>query len=116
MHSGQQRRHDGQCSDGGSPQRRHVLLMVSSYIHWTYNTTMNGPARRATPDIHDVHSPDMGEDTTNKVRGVRLEQDLWDRLGPAGQANGLDRSGIIRQLVRWYLRVPGAKLPQRPER
>jgi hypothetical protein len=56
----------------------------------------------------------MAEDTTNKVRGIRLEQNLWDKLEPAARANGLDRAGIIRQFVRWYLRIPGAKLPQRP--
>ena len=48
-------------------------------------------------------------------RSVRMEDDLWKRLGPAAQANGYDRSGLIRQFVRWYLRVPGARLPQRPE-
>jgi hypothetical protein len=47
-------------------------------------------------------------------RSVRLEDDLWIPLAPAAKASGYDRSGVIRQFVRWYLRVPGAKLPQRP--
>jgi hypothetical protein len=50
-----------------------------------------------------------------KVRSVRLEQKLWDDLKPAAEALGLDRAGLIRQFIRWYLRVPGAKLPQRPD-
>lgn len=51
-----------------------------------------------------------------KTRSVRIEEDLWSRLGPAALANGHDRSGLIRQFVRWYLSEPGAQLPQRPER
>lgn len=50
-----------------------------------------------------------------KTRSIRIEQDLWTRLGPAALANGHDRSGLIRQFVRWYLSEPGAQLPQRPE-
>lgn len=50
-----------------------------------------------------------------KHRSIRLEQDLWDRLDPAAKASGFDRSSLIRQMVRWYLREPGAKLPPRPD-
>jgi hypothetical protein len=49
-----------------------------------------------------------------KHRSVRMEDELWEPLEPAAEAAGYDRSGLIRQFVRWYLRVPGAKLPQRP--
>lgn len=49
-----------------------------------------------------------------KVRSIRLEDDLWDDLGPAARKVGHDRAGVIRQFVRWYLRRPGADLPQRP--
>lgn len=51
-----------------------------------------------------------------KTRSIRIEQELWTRLGPAALANGHDRSGLIRQFVRWYLSEPGAQLPQRPDR
>lgn len=47
-------------------------------------------------------------------RQVRLDDDLWTRLGAAAQAAGTDRSAIIRALVAWYLREPGAKAPARP--
>lgn len=61
-----------------------------------------------------------GDDSETKEarvpRTIRLEQSLWTRLGPAALANGHDRSGLIRQFVRWYLSEPGAHLPQRPER
>lgn len=56
------------------------------------------------------------EGTGSKPRTIRMEQDLWNRLGPAALANGHDRSGLIKQFVRWYLSEPGAQLPQRPER
>jgi hypothetical protein len=47
--------------------------------------------------------------TTNRV--IRIG-DEWDELGNvAGQRK---RAAVIRQLVRWYLRRPGAKLPERP--
>lgn len=70
-----------------------------------------------TLDVQEVQSPDVADESTWKItkhRSIRLEQDLWDRLDLAAKATGYDRSGVIRQFVRWYLRVPGAKLPQRP--
>ncbi|MFG3228138.1 hypothetical protein ACGF07_25600 [Kitasatospora sp. NPDC048194] len=48
--------------------------------------------------------------TTNRV--VRIGDDDWKDLGErAGERN---RAEIIRALVAWYLRRPGAKLPERP--
>jgi predicted transcriptional regulator len=51
-----------------------------------------------------------------KARSIRIEDDLWEKLEPAARAAGYDRSGVIKQFVRWYLHVPGAQLPQRPPR
>lgn len=65
--------------------------------------------------LQAVSCPDMAGDSENKPRTIRMEQDLWDKLGPAAMANGHDRSGLIKQFVRWYLRIPGAQLPQRPD-
>lgn len=47
-------------------------------------------------------------------RSVRMEEELWRPLETAARTAGYDRSGLIRQFVRWYLRVPGATLPKRP--
>lgn len=71
-----------------------------------------------TTAVHDVRCDLVADDSENisKPRTIRLEQNLWDALGPAALANGHDRSSVIRQLVRWYLTEPGAQLPQRPER
>lgn len=71
-----------------------------------------------TTAVQAVRCEAVADDSGNisKPRTIRLEQNLWDALGPAALANGHDRSSVIRQLVRWYLSEPGAQLPQRPER
>ncbi len=48
------------------------------------------------------------------LRSIRMEDELWAALDAAAKANGYDRSSLVRQLVRWYLAVPGAPLPPRP--
>ena len=45
-------------------------------------------------------------------RPIRIEEELWK---PFGELAGVrDRAEVIRQFVAWYIRKPGAKLPQRP--
>lgn len=45
---------------------------------------------------------------------VSMPGELWRRFGVlAGVRN---RSELLRQFVAWYLREPGAKLPERPPR
>lgn len=46
---------------------------------------------------------------------VRVPDDDWDDLGEAAAAAGTDRSKLINQLLRWYLRRDGARLPERPK-
>ncbi|HEX6970267.1 MAG TPA: hypothetical protein VF174_15840 [Micromonosporaceae bacterium] len=41
---------------------------------------------------------------------LRLDEELWQRLGALTE----DRSALLREFIRWYVREPGAKLPQRP--
>jgi hypothetical protein len=43
-----------------------------------------------------------------------MPPELWQRLGEIAEAAGVDRSTVIRELVRWYVRAPGANLPKRP--
>lgn len=45
---------------------------------------------------------------------VAIENELWAALKDAAESAGYDRPGVLRQFVRWYLRAPGARLPQRP--
>ena len=48
--------------------------------------------------------------TTNRV--VRIPDADWDDLGEhAGERN---RANVLRALIAWYLRRPGAELPERP--
>lgn len=52
------------------------------------------------------------KDTHGINRVIRL-RDEWDDLG---EVVGKRRRGtVIRELVQWYLRYPGAKMPARPE-
>lgn len=69
-----------------------------------------------TTALHAVPSGPMADEggKNTKARTIRMEDDLWDPLGPAALTNGLDRSKLLRQFARWYLSVPGAQLPQRP--
>jgi hypothetical protein len=45
-------------------------------------------------------------------RIVSMPDDLWNDLGQ--HVGERERSATIRELVRWWLRKPGAKMPKRP--
>ena len=47
-------------------------------------------------------------------RAVRIDDETWEELGGAAAAAGTDRSAVLRELARWWLRRPGAKMPPRP--
>lgn len=47
------------------------------------------------------------------VQYIRIPQNDWDDLRAVA---GRNAHGLVRQFIRWYLRRPGAKLPQRPAR
>ncbi|WBC13429.1 hypothetical protein O7600_20075 [Micromonospora sp. WMMA1998] len=49
------------------------------------------------------------------TRPVRVDLGEWERFGVAAKSQGADRSSLIREFMRWYLRLPGAKLPKRPD-
>lgn len=48
-------------------------------------------------------------------RSVRIDDADWADLDDAAKAAGADRAKIINQFIRWYLRRPGAELPERQE-
>lgn len=48
------------------------------------------------------------------TRPIRIDLDLWDRFGHATEQMGTDRSAYLREVIRWVLREPGAKMPKRP--
>lgn len=47
---------------------------------------------------------------THKVI-FRIPEALWQRFGDVAIP---DRSTLIREFIRWYVREKGAKLPPRP--
>lgn len=51
-------------------------------------------------------------DSYTKHRPIRIEDSLWDALGAV--VGSRKRGALVRDLVRWWLRVPGAKMPARP--
>lgn len=57
-----------------------------------------------------VARPRTGE---TPIQHVRIDQGDWDDFK---RVLGRSAPSVIRQLVRWYLRRPGAKLPERPSR
>ncbi|WP_405506433.1 hypothetical protein OG323_06365 [Streptomyces cyaneofuscatus] len=54
----------------------------------------------------------MPDKPKTKHRSVRIPDDDWKDLADRAPQN--DRSAAIKELVAWYLRRPGAKLPARP--
>ena len=52
------------------------------------------------------------KDTHTPNHPVRMEKSLWDAFGAV--AGVRRRAELIRAFVRWYLREPGAELPERP--
>lgn len=58
----------------------------------------------------------MPDQPKTQHRPVRLDDGLWTGLAVAAEHGyGKDRSSSIRDLIRWLLREPGAKLPERPD-
>lgn len=52
--------------------------------------------------------------STNPHRSVRFEDDEWSDGDQATGEMGTSRGRVLNELYRWYLRRPGAKLPERP--
>jgi hypothetical protein len=47
-------------------------------------------------------------------RSVRVADDDWADLDTRTSEVGTNRAAVINQLIAWYLRRDGAKLPARP--
>jgi hypothetical protein len=47
-------------------------------------------------------------------RSVRVSDEDWTDLGETASAADTDRAKVINSFIRWYLRRPGAELPERP--
>lgn len=49
------------------------------------------------------------------ARQIRIGE-AWYDFDAAAKAMGTERAAVIRDLIDWYIREPGAKLPERPDR
>ncbi|MGW9299640.1 hypothetical protein ACWHA3_02280 [Streptomyces cyaneofuscatus] len=47
-------------------------------------------------------------------RSIRIPDEDWADLLASATTQNSDRGTVIKELVAWYLRRPGAKLPARP--
>jgi hypothetical protein len=45
---------------------------------------------------------------------MRIPNDEWLPFNEATKAAEKTRAEAVREFIRWYLRRPGAKLPERP--
>ncbi len=52
--------------------------------------------------------------THTPPRQIRIPDDEWLPFDAATKEAGEPRAVVVRDLIRWYLRRPGAKLPERP--
>jgi hypothetical protein len=51
---------------------------------------------------------------TTPPRSTQIDDAPWERFGDIAKELGTSRAGLMRDLVLWFIRWPGAKLPQRP--
>ncbi|WP_377271900.1 hypothetical protein [Peterkaempfera sp. SMS 1(5)a] len=60
----------------------------------------------------------MAPDDYDKPRQMRIPDDEWLPFEAATKAQHptgrSPRAAVIRDFIRWYMRRPGAKLPDRP--
>lgn len=74
---------------------------------------------------HATRNADNRHDTLGAVTGksgrgtarqtIRIDESLWIAFGESAGATGSDRSTVLREFVRWYVREHGAKMPRRPD-
>lgn len=54
-----------------------------------------------------------GSRRTTPPRSTQVDDIPWFRFGAAAHALGMSRSKLMKQLVLWFIRWPGVKLPPR---
>lgn len=70
-------------------------------------------SRKYTCDDRQVPRPATGK---TPVRNLRVVDEVWKPALDRAQADGRTITEVITQFLRWWLRIPGAKLPERPPR
>jgi len=101
-----------------------LVIGVSPLANWCTHTidwcvyTESFHALREGPALIPVHTPGTIGHVPNKPktqhRSMRVDTPEWADLEIGAEDIDLDRSKVINQLVKWWLRRPGAELPERP--
>lgn len=52
-------------------------------------------------------------ETFTRHRPIRVAKDRWDAFGAL--VGPRSRAKIVNEFIAWYIREPGAKLPERPK-
>ena len=58
----------------------------------------------------------MPDQPRTQHRSVRIDDTDWADLDAVAKKMGTDRAKVINAYVRWHLRRPNAKRPERPGR
>lgn len=51
---------------------------------------------------------------TTPPRSTQIDDAPWERFKEVADELGMSRAALMRDLVLWFIRWPGAKLPKRP--
>lgn len=65
----------------------------------------------ATPGYRSGMSPNAPR---TPARQIRIG-DEWFEFDEAAKSMDTERAALVRQFIAWYLRKPGAELPERPK-
>ena len=69
-----------------------------------------------TVDTFDrVSEREPGSRRVTPPRSTQLDDAPWQKFGIDAAAIGKSRSKVMAELILWWIRWPGAKLPRRPE-
>ncbi len=72
------------------------------------------PTKAPQSPRHDTLRP-VPSKGSERVSIRMPDSTLWDEFGQATDDQAKDRSVVLRDFMRWYLRKPDAELPERPE-
>ena len=83
-----------------------VAIVAEKPVHNVSHST----TRQRGDAKHEYRSP------YPKPRQVRIATQRWMEFGRVAKLGGTSRGRVVAQLIDWYIREPGARLPSRPDR
>jgi len=64
---------------------------------------------------YTAHTGDVPNSPKTPIQRFRFDGQEWKDFGEHAEAQGTDRSELLRDFARWWMRRPGARLPPRPQ-